>query len=120
MKDLGHGIGHNVGSVAALIPWLPGHLRLKPSKHDRLRDQPLVPELVILGFAPRPGLADVLRKFCKVLLGSSRNDMGLTCRRELELCEVRLAEELRLREFQIELLLLGEREAGTSVDELPA
>ena len=52
-------------------------------------------------------------------MGAPRDDVWLTGGRELEFGEVRLAEELCLREFQIELLLLGCRQTRPRVDELP-
>ena len=119
VEHLCHGVGDDVGAVATLVPWLLRNFDFEPTENDRLRDQPPVPELVISGIALGPSFADVLREFGEVLLRSARDDMRLARRRKLELGEVCLAEKLRFREFEIELLLLGGCQAGARVDELP-
>ena len=106
MGNLGNRIDHDVCTISTKVPVLLRDDFLQCPKHDRLGNQAPKPGSVKRGLASCPLLADHLGKLCKVLLGTTTDDVRLAPVREFKLCKVGFREKLRTWKFEIEPLSL--------------
>src|SRR6056297_1292753 len=103
MDELGNRVCHDVGSVAAFVPFRARNQLFGGTEDGSLCDHALEPELIERRAFSAPPLADVLGEFREVLLRAEAHDMRQAGPGVLELGEVGLREELGAWELGLKL-----------------
>lgn len=119
MNDLGERVCHNVGAIAACVPFLLRDELFEIPEYDCLGNQSLEPDLIIGILFLFPVCADQLRQFAEVLLCAEADLVGKATIGILKLREIGLREELGARKLGVKLLPIPNRAPTALIRELP-